>query len=67
MYEILVDGNPSYTYGSSFSVPGAGTGTINWAGGAAPTSVSGLTLFEFRVIKDTNNNATVLGKATTYS
>ncbi len=67
MYEILVDGNPSYTYGSSFSVPGAGTGTIKWAGGSAPSAVSGLTLFEFRVIKDTSNGVTVLGKGTTYS
>ena len=67
VYEVLVDGNPSYTYGSSFSVPGGGTGTIKWAGGSAPTAVSGLTLFEFRVIKDTNNIVTVLGKATTYS
>ena len=67
VYEILVNGNPSYTYGSACTVNGNSAGNIKWAGGSAPTAVSGYTYFKFRVIRDTSGSAIVLGSAVNHS
>lgn len=66
-YQVLIESNPSYTYGSSFSGPGGASGTIKWKGGSSPTAVSGYTLFTFRIIKDTSNSYICIGEADVYN
>lgn len=61
---VIIDGNTSYTYGSSCSVNGTSvTGGVLWTDGVAPTATSGTDILSFIIVKDSAGTIKVFGSA----